>query len=293
MAEKLTRRETLCLSSRRMGAKGSVGDKYIAAFPGRRTFPLLFRPSNSTFRYNLWTVQPAKMPPAALYSSPPRGATVLAANGQTYTLSGVISENAITTDDSYRGYDHVHWWVGNAKQAAVYYTTLFGFKPLAYKGLETGSRCLASHAISNGKVTFVLSSPLRDPASEDISDEDRQLLREMVRHHAAHGDAVKDVAFEVDDVEAVYAEAIRNGAVGVRSPTRQKDADGEVITATVKTYGDTTHTLVERRGYRGAFLPGYRRTTAVQTSLLPPVNLEAIDHCVGNQDWGEMEDVCD
>jgi 4-hydroxyphenylpyruvate dioxygenase len=234
------------------------------------------------------------MPPVALSSSPPaRNLTVLAANGQTYTLGGVVSENAITTDNSYRAYDHVHWWVGNAKQAAAYYTLLFGFKPLAYKGLETGSRCVASHAISNGDVTFVLSSPLRDAAAEGISEEDRQLLLEMTRHLSTHGDAVKDVAFEVDDVEAVYSEAVRNGAIGVKSPKKEKDAEGEVITATVKTYGDTTHTLVERRAYRGAFLPGYRRATAVHSSMLPAVNLEAIDHCVGNQDWGEMEDACD
>ncbi|KAA8913663.1 Glyoxalase/Bleomycin resistance protein/Dihydroxybiphenyl dioxygenase [Sphaerosporella brunnea] len=264
-------------------------------FPDGQAFDVRPLINASAFDTNF---DPAKMPPVALSSSPPRqpAAGVIAANGQTYALSGVVSENAITTDNSYQGYDHVHWWVGNAKQAATYYTALFGFKPLAYKGLETGSRCVASHAISNGKVTFVLSSALRDPASEDISEEDRQLLREMARHHAAHGDAVKDVAFEVDDVEAVYSEAIRNGAVGVRPPNREQDADGEVITAAVKTYGDTTHTLVERRGYRGAFLPGYRPATAAQwqtSALLPPVTLEAIDHCVGNQDWGEMEDACD
>ena len=118
------------------------------------------------------------------------------------------------------------------------------------------------------------------------------MLREMNQHLATHGDAVKDVAFEVDDVEAVYSEAVANGAVGVREPRVESDADGEVIMATVKTYGDTTHTLVERR-YRGPFLPGFRKAKMTVPSLLPPVKLEAIDHCVGNQDWGEMEDACD
>jgi 4-hydroxyphenylpyruvate dioxygenase len=165
--------------------------------------------------------------------------------------------------------------------------------PVAYRGLETGSRFVASHAVSNGRVTFVLSSPLRDASANDISEEDREQLREMARHQTMHGDAVKDVAFEVDDVEAVYLEAVRNGAVPVKAPRREEDMDGEVITATVKTYGDTTHTLVERRNYRGAFLPGFRRAAVTQPSLLPEVKLEAIDHCVGNQDWGEMEDACD
>jgi len=236
------------------------------------------------------------MPPAALASAPPRPPSAIAADGQTYALDGVVSPQAHPTDNSYRGYDHVHWWVGNAKQAAAYYTSLFGFRPLAYKGLETGSRCFASHAISNGRVTFVLTSPLRAPSSDDVGDDDRELLLAVNRHLATHGDAVKDVAFEVDDVGALYAAAVANGAVGVCAPAVHSDADGDVVMATVKTYGDTTHTLVERRGYRGAFLPGYRKSSAAAAtapSLLPEVELDAVDHCVGNQDWGEMEDACD
>lgn len=116
----------------------------------------------------------------------------------------------------------------------------------------------------------------------------------MSRHLSNHGDAVKDVAFEVDDVEAVYFEAVKNGAVGVSAPVRLEDADGSVVVATVRTYGDTTHTLVQRSGYRGAFLPGFRKAVpGTATAMLPDVTLEAIDHCVGNQDWGEMEDACD
>ena len=105
-----------------------------------------------------------------------------------------------------------------------------------------------------------------------------------------------DVAFEVDSVEAVYEAAVRNGAQVVASPRTFKDLGGHVKMATIKTYGDTTHTLVERKQYSGVFLPGYRSEIAKQdplASFLPPIGLEAIDHCVGNQDWDEMEDVCD
>jgi len=221
-------------------------------------------------------------PPIALSSSPQ------------FSLSGVVSANAVD-DTTYRGYDHIHWWVGNAKQAAAYYIHLFGFKPLAYKGLETGCRTVASHVVSNGRVTFVLSSPLRSSSAEGLADDDREVLREMSRHQETHGDAVKDVAFEVDDAEAVYTTAIRKGAVGVRAPEWIKDKDGEVCLATVRTYGDTTHTLVQRRGYRGAFMPGYRSAVGKATfdDVLPSVKLAAIDHCVGNQDWGKMEEACD
>jgi 4-hydroxyphenylpyruvate dioxygenase len=117
----------------------------------------------------------------------------------------------------------------------------------------------------------------------------------MQEHLTLHGDAVKDVAFEVDDVEAVYSAAVANGARSVSAPIKSSDDFGEVILATVATYGDTTHTLVERKSYRGAFLPGYRAASEVQKreDSLPKVTLEAIDHCVGNQDWDEMEEACD
>jgi 4-hydroxyphenylpyruvate dioxygenase len=223
------------------------------------------------------------MPPVALSSSPPL-----------YTTStGVQSALADKNDTSYRGYDHVHWWVGNAKQAAAFYSSLFNFKQIAYKGLETGSRIIASHVISNGQITFVLSSPLRAPEAADISEEDRELLQEMYEHLATHGDAVKDVAFEVDDVKAVYELAVQNGARSIASPQKLKDADGEMWTATVSTYGDTTHTLVQRRGYRGVFMPGYRAAQKKTYIQGPEVRLEAIDHCVGNQDWGKMDEACD
>ena len=111
-----------------------------------------------------------------------------------------------------------------------------------------------------------------------------------------HVDVLPDVAFEVDSVDAVYEAAVRNGAQVIVSPRISKDSSGHVRIATIKTYGDTTHTLVERKQYSGVFLPGYRSESGRKDPLsrfLPSVGLEAIDHCVGNQDWDEMEDVCD
>jgi 4-hydroxyphenylpyruvate dioxygenase len=110
-----------------------------------------------------------------------------------------------------------------------------------------------------------------------------------------HGDAVKDVAFQVDDIRGIFAEAVRNGARVIRRPFELSDQDGSVICATIATYGDTTHTLVQRNHYHGAFLPGYRQTLSVEPTeaFLPRVEVEAIDHCVGNQDWDQMTTACD
>ncbi|CUS11257.1 unnamed protein product [Tuber aestivum] len=235
------------------------------------------------------------MAPSVLSSSPP-GPTVLASNGRALPLDGVQSPAAALVTTGYRGYDHVHWYVGNAKQAASYYITRMGFRPLAHRGLETGSRVLASHVVSNGDVTFVLTSPLRSPSTPGLAAADVALLKEIHEHLSVHGDAVKDVAFEVDDVREVYGRAVGNGARGIKAPEVLSDADGEVIVATVETYGDTTHTLIQRGGYSGAFMPGFRQTVSCQDPLdnvLPAVHLDAIDHCVGNQDWDEMDAACD
>lgn len=187
-------------------------------------------------------------------------------------------------------------WVGNAKQAASYYITRMGFTYLAYRGLETGSRCISFHVITNGGATFVLVSPIRCPANLDatIHDEEKQFVKEMYTHLEKHGDAVKDVAFEVDNARAVYEAAVAHGAVGVQEPQLQSDRDGELVTAVLRTYGDTTHTLVERSRYRGFFMPGYQPMQAVDpiAKYLPCIPLEAIDHCVGNQGWNELEDIC-
>lgn len=205
------------------------------------------------------------------------------------------------TGSDFTGYDHVTWWVGNAKQAASYYSTLFGFRPVAYRGLETGCRYFASYVVANKDVRFVFTSPLRSaahlPADEPILAADRRLLADMHAHLERHGDAVKDVAFEVDNVEGVYARAVKEGAVAVCEPKELRDAEhGSVATAAIATYGDTTHTLINRTAYSGPFLPGFRdarpsAATAV-AAVLPPVPLACIDHCVGNQDWNDMVSAC-
>ncbi|KAL4769538.1 Glyoxalase/Bleomycin resistance protein/Dihydroxybiphenyl dioxygenase [Aspergillus nidulans var. acristatus] len=198
---------------------------------------------------------------------------------------------------SYRGYDHVHWYVGNAKQAASYYITRMGFKRIAYRGLETNSRAICSHVIRNGDITFVLTSPLRslDQISR-FTPEEQDLLREIHHHLEQHGDAVKDVAFEVDSVDAVFNAAVANGAKVVKGLRTVEDENGKVTMGTIQTYGQTTHTLIERGAYKGTFLPGYRVETSLEdpiSALLPDVLLNRIDHCVGNQDWNEMDKICE
>ena len=197
----------------------------------------------------------------------------------------------------YQGYDNVHWYVGNAKQAASYYTTRMGFKRIAYRGLETGSRVVASHVVRNGNVTFLFTSPLHAPKSDhsDWSAEDKHLLAEIHEHLKEHGDAVRDVAFQVDDVDAVYQAAISSGAKDVYAPKELSDEFGSAKYARIRTYGDTTHTLIQRNNYTGAFLPGFSAVHEEEktSKYLPEIRLDHIDHCVGNQDWDEMEAACD
>ncbi|KAI4094209.1 MAG: hypothetical protein LQ344_002288 [Seirophora lacunosa] len=202
-----------------------------------------------------------------------------------------------TTKPNFKGYHHVTWYVGNAKQAASYFITRFGFRHIAYAGLETGSRNVTSHVVSNGGATFVLSAPLRqvDAVEKDTPPAEKRMLADIHTHQSQHGDAVKDVAFEVDDARAIYHRAIERGATSVQEPLTLKDDFGEVTTAIIKTYGDTTHTLVEKTNYRGAFLPGYQsfeHDDPIQ-KYLPAVSFEVIDHCVGNQGWGGLQAVCD
>lgn len=197
----------------------------------------------------------------------------------------------------FHGYHHVTWYVGNAKMAASYYVTRMGFKSVAYRGLETGSRNVASHVVSNARATFVLMSPIRTFKKCDIGqpEHEAKLVQEIQEHINKHGDAVKDVAFTVDDVRAVYDRAVAKGAVSIQEPQSIYDEGGEVTTAIIKTYGDTTHTLVDRSRYHGVFLPGYRASNVEDPiqDYLPGIPFEFIDHCVGNQDWDGMESVCD
>eukprot|EP00834_Sanchytrium_tribonematis_P000319 NODE_6_length_70510_cov_1.054395.p24 type:complete len:360 gc:universal NODE_6_length_70510_cov_1.054395:21152-20073(-) len=183
---------------------------------------------------------------------------------------------------TYDGFDHVRFYVGNAKQAATYYITKLGFEPYAYRGLETGSRQVASHVVRQKNIIFVFESPLL-PTDNKLNP-----------HIALHGDGAKDVAFKVDDCKHVYSEAVKRGAVSVREPSELEDENGKVIIAAVKTYGDTIHSFVERKGYKGHFLPGF---IACQpdpiTKLLPKIGLEFLDHCVGNQPDLQMVAACE
>ncbi len=167
---------------------------------------------------------------------------------------------------------HAEFWVGNAKQAAFYYTRAFGFSRFAYQGLETGSRDRASYALQQGKVRFVLSSALEPDA-------------EINAFLTQHGDGVKDLAFEVENADFAYEEALRRGAKGAIAPRTLSDANGKVRHSAVCTYGDTIHSFYDLQDYRGPFLPGYVESEEAGEG----VGLLLIDHCVGNVDWGEME----
>ena len=172
------------------------------------------------------------------------------------------------------GIDHVELWVGNAKQAAHFYRTGFGFSPVAYAGPETGLRDRASWVVGQGSIRLVLTSSLR-PGTE------------IAEHVARHGDGVHDVALGVPDAAVAYAAATERGADGVLEPSDDKDEHGIVRRAAIATYGDTIHSLVDRSGYSGPFLPGFAPWTSVADPL-PPVGLEAIDHVVGNVELGRM-----
>ncbi|XP_059829135.1 4-hydroxyphenylpyruvate dioxygenase isoform X2 [Hypanus sabinus] len=184
----------------------------------------------------------------------------------------------------YVRFHHITFWVGNAKQAASYYCTRFGFEALAYKGLETGSREVVSHAVRQNKIIFVFQSAL-NPGNKEMTD-----------HLGKHGDGVKDIAFQVENCDFLVKMAKERGADIVKGPWIEEDNDGKVKFAILKTYGDTTHTLVEYLGpYRGLFLPGYKEPL-YRDPLTPTLSkgcLNFIDHVVGNQPEDEMLPVVD
>ena len=171
------------------------------------------------------------------------------------------------------GTDYVEFWVGNAKQSAHYYCSAFGYTLTAYCGPETGVRDRASYVLEQGKVRLVLTTAL---APE----------HEIAAHVHTHGDGVRDLALWVDDAREAWRLAVERGAISSREPTVLTDADGEVIVAGIRTYGDTVHTLVERKNYRGVFMPGFVPRSSEFASK--PVGLQYIDHCVGNVELGQM-----
>ncbi|MEO8373537.1 MAG: VOC family protein, partial [Candidatus Solibacter sp.] len=172
------------------------------------------------------------------------------------------------------GTDYVEFYVGNARQAAHYYRTAFGFSLVAYCGPETGVRDRASYVLMQDKIRFVLTTPLQPDG-------------DIAAHVRLHGDGVRDVALWVDDAEAAWRATTSRGARSVREPETLRDARGEVRIAAIAIYGETIHSFVERRNYQGAFLPGYEAVTAADI-IARPAGLRYIDHMVGNVGWGEM-----
>ncbi|GLH07405.1 4-hydroxyphenylpyruvate dioxygenase [Gryllus bimaculatus] len=202
----------------------------------------------------------------------------LAAKQTTYTDKGPKPNGG-----RFLNFDHLTFWVGNAKQAASYYCSRMGFEPFAYKGLETGCRREAAHAVRQNKIVFVFVSTY-EPNN-----------KEMGAHLIRHGDGVKDIAFAVEDLDTIVKRAKERGAKIVRDIYEESDACGTVRFAQVQTYGDTTHTFVDRTKYKGFFLPNFREITIpdVLSSSLPSGKLDFIDHVVGNQPDREMETAAD
>jgi len=173
------------------------------------------------------------------------------------------------------GTDFIEFYVGNARQSSHYYRTTFGFELMGYRGPETGVRDRASYLLVQDKLRFVFTTPL-------------QPTGEIAEHVLKHGDGVKDIAFWVDDARDAYAKAIERGAVSAYEPRVLTDDNGKVVIAGIRTYGDTIHSIVERRGYRGLFLPGF---VAASSPYKPtPVGLKYVDHCVGNVELGKMNE---
>ncbi|MFZ4477376.1 MAG: 4-hydroxyphenylpyruvate dioxygenase [Saprospiraceae bacterium] len=171
------------------------------------------------------------------------------------------------------GTDYVELYVGNAKQAAHYYKTAFGFQSLAYAGLETGVRDRTSYVLKQDKIRLVLTTPLHSDSP-------------IAEHIKKHGDAVKVIALWVDDAEAAFRETTARGAKAYLEPTIEKDEFGEVVRSGIHTYGDTVHIFVERNNYQGLFLPGYEAWISEYNPA--PTGLQYIDHMVGNVTLGEM-----
>lgn len=171
------------------------------------------------------------------------------------------------------GTDYVEFYVGNAKQAAHFYKTAFGFQSFAYKGLETGSKEEVSYVLKQGKIKIVLTTPLNSKSS-------------INEHLRKHGDGVKVIALLVNDASSAYNETIKRGAKSYFPPKLSQDESGKIITSGIYTYGETVHVFVERKNYKGVFFPGFIKW---ESNYNPPgAGLKFIDHIVGNVGWGQM-----
>jgi 4-hydroxyphenylpyruvate dioxygenase len=173
------------------------------------------------------------------------------------------------------GTDFIEFWVGNARQAALYYRAAFGFELVGYKGPETGTRDRASYLLQQDKVRFVLTTAIKSAGP-------------IAEHVHKHGDGVRDIALWVDDARTAFEAAVERGATPAMKPTVLEDANGEIVIAAIHTYGDTIHSIVERKDYRGLFMPGF---VPVESPYKPaPTGLKYVDHCVGNVELGKMNE---
>lgn len=191
-------------------------------------------------------------------------------------MNTTLTDKAISTQTDFlplQGTDYVEFYVGNAKQAAHFYKTAFGFQSLAYAGPETGMKDKVSYVIRQNKLTFVLTTPLR--TDNPIAD-----------HIYKHGDGVKVIALKVEDATSAFGETTKRGGKSYMEPTSLKDDKGEVVISGIHTYGDTVHLFVERKNYNGVFMPGFREW---KTNYNPEsTGLLYVDHCVGNVGWNQM-----
>jgi 4-hydroxyphenylpyruvate dioxygenase len=199
-------------------------------------------------------------------------------------LIGAVAHDIASDPFPLKGLDHVRFYVGNAKQAAHYYSTGFGMNVVAYRGPEQGYRDHAEYVLTSGSARFVLVGAVHAAA-------------EAAAHHAVHGDGIIDIALEVPDVDRAYSHAIMQGATGLVEPHDETDEHGTVRVASIAAYGETRHSLIDRSGYTGPFLPGFiarapmvDRTAAIEAGLQPKRYFQAIDHVVGNVELGKMDD---
>ena len=192
---------------------------------------------------------------------------------ETTELNSITTSKTNTDFLPLNGTDYVEFYVGNAKQAAYFYESVFGFEIVAYAGPETGVREKASYVVQQGKIRLVLTTSLF--ANSEISD-----------HVRNHGDGVKVLALWVDDATTSFHETVQRGAIPVEEPQYLSDESGYVIVSSIKTYGDTIHTFVERKNYHGIFLPNYKAHKS--RTFKGTVGLQYVDHCVGNVELGTM-----
>src|SRR5690606_16752409 len=190
------------------------------------------------------------------------------------TIVSEKTKNPVTEDFlPLFGTDYIEFYVANAKQAAHFYKTAFGFQSLAYAGPETGQKDKVSYVIRQNKLTFVLSTSLRPDT-------------EIARHVDKHGDGVKMLALMVEDATDAWKQTTQRGGKSYVEPYHLKDDNGEVVISGIHTYGETVHLFIERKNYNGVFLPGFRKWESCYQPA--SAGLLYVDHCVGNVGWNQM-----